>query len=52
MNAALKLAQQMLSMRELAQVLGNVSAVCRSQGMTRTQLYEYKRSFQTHGIEG
>jgi len=25
---------------------------CRRRGMTRTQLYKYKRRFQTHGFEG
>lgn len=52
MNAELKLAQQRLSVLELAQALGNVSEACRRRGMTRTQFYEYKRRFQTHGIEG
>lgn len=39
-------------MLELAEVLGNVSEACRRRGTSRTQFYEYKRRFQTHGIEG
>jgi len=37
---------------ELAQSLGNVSQACRQRGVSRTQFYEYKRRFQTHGLEG
>jgi hypothetical protein len=32
--------------------LGNVTEACRQRGVSRTQFYEYKRRFQTHGIEG
>jgi transposase InsO family protein len=52
MKADEKLAKQRLSVLELAQTLGNVSEACRQRGMTRTQFYEYKRRFQTHGLEG
>lgn len=52
MDPALKIARQRLSVLELAAALGNVSQACRQRGMTRTQFYEYKRRFQTHGIEG
>ena len=31
---------------------GNVSEACRRRVISRTQFYEYKRRFQTHGIEG
>lgn len=51
-NASAKVAEQRLSVLELASVLGNVSAACRQRGMSRTQFYEYKRRFQTHGLEG
>ena len=52
MDAATKIAKQRLSVLELAEILGNVSEACRHRGMTRTQFYEYKRRFQTHGLEG
>jgi len=45
-------ANQRLSVLELAEILGNVPEACRRRGMTRTQFYEYKRRFQTHGLEG
>ncbi|MCD6340141.1 MAG: helix-turn-helix domain-containing protein, partial [Verrucomicrobia bacterium] len=31
---------------------GNVSEACRRRGLSRSRFYEYKRRFQTHGIEG
>ncbi len=37
---------------ELDEALGNVSEACRRRGISRTQFYEYKHRFQTHGIEG
>jgi len=37
---------------ELAEQLGNVREACRQRGVSRTQFYEYKRRFQTHGLEG
>ena len=52
MKAEHKLARQGLSVLELAEALGNVSEACRRRGISRTQFYEYKRRFQTHGIEG
>jgi hypothetical protein len=52
MNAEDKLIRQRLSVLELAQTLGNVSEACRQRGVSRTQFYEYKRRFQTHGLEG
>jgi len=52
MNAEDKVALHKLSVLELAQSLGNVSEACRQRGVSRTQFYEYKRRFQTHGIEG
>jgi transposase InsO family protein len=48
----IKIAEQRLSVLELAKALGNVSAACKQRGMSRTQFYEYKRRFQIHGIEG
>jgi len=52
MKAQDKLARQRLSVLELAEALGNVSEACRQRGISRTQFYEYKRRFQTHGIKG
>lgn len=52
MKAPEKVAHHRLSVLELAEALGNVSQACRLSGMTRTQFYEYKRRFQTHGFEG
>ncbi len=52
MNAETKIAQQRLSLLELAESLGNVAAACRERGVSRTQFYEYKRRFQTHGLGG
>lgn len=52
MNAETKIAQQRLSLLELAQGLGNVAEACRQRGVSRTQFYEYKRRFQTHGMVG
>lgn len=50
--AVKKRIQHRLSALELARVLGNVSEACRHRGISRTQFYEYKRRFQTHGLEG
>ena len=52
MTAEEKLARVRLSVLELAQALGNVSEACRQRGVSRTQFYEYKRRFQTHGLAG
>jgi len=52
MKAEEKAAKQRLSVLEPAKALGNVSGACRQRDMTRTQFYEYKRRFQTHGVEG
>jgi len=47
-----KVARHRMSVLELAEALGNVSEACRRRGMTRTQFYDYKRRFQTHGLAG
>lgn len=52
MDAGLRVAHQKLSVLQLAEGLRNVSEACRQRGVSRTQFYEYKRRFQTHGIEG
>ena len=51
-DPALKLALKRLTVLQLAESLGNVSEACRRGGLDRTSFYEYKRRFQTHGIEG
>ena len=51
-DPSLKLAHRRLSVLELAQQLGSVSRACKSAGMDRTSFYEWKRRFQTHGLEG
>lgn len=52
MTADEKLAQQRLSILELAEVLGNVSDACRRRGVSRTQFYEYKKRFAEQGLAG
>jgi transposase InsO family protein len=52
MEAQTKLAKHRLSVLELAEKLGNVSEACRRRGMDRVSFYEWKRRFQTHGLEG
>jgi transposase InsO family protein len=51
-DPAVKLAHKRLSVLELAQELGSISKACRQAGMDRTSFYEWKRRFQTHGIDG
>jgi transposase InsO family protein len=52
MTAEKKLVKGRLSLLELAEALGSVSEACRRRGVSRTRFYEYKRRFQTHGLEG
>lgn len=51
-DPAEKLALQRLKVLELAQRLGSVTQACRAGGMDRTSFYEWKRRYQTHGLEG
>jgi transposase InsO family protein len=51
-DPAVKLAHRRLSVLELAQELGSVSKACKQAGMDRTSFYEWKRRFQTHGLDG
>ena len=51
-DPAVKLAREHLSVLELAQELGRVSKACKQAGMDRTSFYEWKRRFQTHGLDG
>jgi len=52
MTSEEKLAQQRLSVLQLAEAWNNVSEACRQRGVSRTQFCEYNRRFQTHGMEG
>jgi len=47
-----KLVRHRLAVLELAEALGNVTEACRQKGISRSRFYEYKRRFQTHGLEG
>jgi transposase len=47
-----KVVRHKMSLLELAETLGNVTKACKMKGVSRTQFYEYKRRFQTHGLEG
>jgi len=51
-SAEEKLAHKRLSVLQLAEALGSVSRACRHSGMDRTSFHEWKRRFQTHGLEG
>jgi len=52
MTAKQKLAQKRLTLLQLAEKLGNVSRACRMHQVSRSQFYEYKRSFQQYGLDG
>lgn len=52
MDAEMRVVHQKLSVLQLAESLQKVSEACRQRGVSRTQFYEYKRRFQTHGMEG
>ncbi|NLW78620.1 MAG: helix-turn-helix domain containing protein [Ruminococcaceae bacterium] len=51
-DSAVKVARQRLSVLEMAETLSNISEACRRGGMDRTSFYEWKRRFQTHGLQG
>ena len=52
MTAKKKIAQKRLTLLQLAEQLRNVSEACRLHRVSRSQFYEYKRSFQEFGLEG
>jgi len=52
MEAMEKVARHRLSVLQLAQELGSVSAACRQRGMDRNSYYIYKKWFQAQGLEG
>ena len=47
-----KLAHRRLTVLELAERLNNVTEACRRGGIDRTSFYDWKRRFQTHGLDG
>ena len=51
-SAEKKLIKHRLSALQLAEALENVTDACKRRGISRTQFYEYKRRFKTHGLEG
>jgi transposase InsO family protein len=51
-DANAKLAHRRLTVLELAERLGNVTEACRRGGIDRTSFYDWKRRFQTHGLDG
>lgn len=51
-DPAEKLALSRLRVLSLAEELGNVAEACRRGSMDRTSFYEWKRRYQTHGVEG
>jgi transposase-like protein len=52
MTAVKKIAQKRLTLLQLAERIRNVSEACRHHGISRSQFYEYKRTFQERGFEG
>jgi transposase InsO family protein len=51
-DPAEKIALHRLRVLELAEKLGNAAEACRRSGMDRTSFYDWKRRYQTHGLEG
>lgn len=47
-----KMVKRRLSTILLADALGSVTEACRRCGISRTQFYEYKRRYQSSGVEG
>ena len=52
MTAREKIAQNKLTLLQLAEKLRSVSEACRRRGVSRSQFYEYKRAFQEEGFSG
>jgi transposase InsO family protein len=52
MTAKEKIAQNKLTLLQLAEKLRSVSEACRRRGVSRSQFYEYKRAFQEEGFSG
>jgi hypothetical protein len=47
-----KRAYERLTVLQLADLYGNVTAACRECGVARTTYYKYKRKYQTEGWKG
>jgi len=41
-----------LRVMQRAQALGNVSAVCRELGISRTLFYRWRQRFERYGVDG
>jgi transposase InsO family protein len=52
MTAETKIAQNRLTLLQLAEHIHNISEACRRRGVSRSQFYEYKRAFQERGFDG
>lgn len=52
MIAEKKIAQTRLTLLQLTERLRNVSEACRHHGISRSQFYEYKWTFQERGLDG
>lgn len=52
MTADKKIAQNRLTLLQLAERIRNVSEACRRRGISRSQFYESKRAFQERGLDG
>lgn len=52
MTAEKKIAQNRLTLLQVAEKLRNVSEACRRGNVSRSQFYEYKRAFQERGFDG
>jgi len=48
----MRLVHHRMSALQLAEELGNISEACRCTGMSRTSFYQWKKRFQTQGMEG
>lgn len=51
-HPAKKIARQRLTVLQRPERLGNITEACRQLNMDRISFYEWKRRFQTHGIDG
>ena len=51
-HPAEKVARKRLTVLQLAEHVGNVSEACPRGGLDRNRFYEWKRRFQTRGLEG
>ena len=52
MDRVTRMVRERLEVIQLAKSIGSVREACSRYGISRTQFYEYKRRFETDGIEG